>query len=1217
MRSDPRTGQYDRRHDRSSWLFQLVVLLLGVWFSASAAAETTRYYYDDLGHVIQAIGSDGSIRQYQYDQNGNVTAINRITGGALTISGLSPSIGHVTASVTLFGSGFSPTPTQNDVRFGAIPATVTSASTTELTVTVPEGAVTGPISVTSGGNTATSATNYVVRTPAIQNFSPQFVNPGSPVTVFGSNLNLIPGQSNFSVGNVSATVNSIINGKAIIAAPTGSGLISVDTPYGDTSSAAPLSVLPVAVPVGNVVSFETFVPGAPAQSINVTQPGRHAVLRLDAHVGDLYALDLSSVVLTPSNNSARLTIYSPSGATFYDATIQTATNLLYLPQIPVTGTYLITMRLGTATAASFNVQLVLDPEITPNGDSFQISTSIVNERRRYSFRANAGDDLAVGWTNASASYRVTIIVKQVDGVTVMSNTCVPANLPGCALMLRDLPYTGYYDIEVYQFGNTSWVIDGTLTFSRAVAATLTPNTPLTVNLSSPGQYAVLTYTVAQGQNIAINKRAVTVVPSNRTLSMSTHISGPTQSQGNESTVNLPNLAAGTYDVVLEPGYAATATAQIELAAEMATPILADGSTANFATTLSGQQEYFTFEGVAGQSLGLALTSVGITPATGNIPITVERPNGTALAVTDSACYLNMQPGCQSEMRNLPETGTYRMRIAPSSYAKISFALTMSQHLTGALAFDTPLNLNLASPGRYALLTFTATAGQTIALNAHSFTTSPAGSAVKMTVYGPNGSSLGTHSSSTNPILNLQNLVAGTHTVVIQGVNAATVTMQVTLASGMTAVLPVDGVSRPFATTVKGQRGYFTFNAMAGQSVGIAVTDISTSPTLNMIVLEIRRPDGNSTSPPQLTCNPNSASSHPGCQLELRNLPLTGTYTITASTYLVNDLQMSFKLTISEHITGTLALDTPYPLSLAPGQHAWLSFTATQGQTVAVNANSFATTPAGKAVSIAVYNSSGAALGSSSNSVNPIVNLPDLAAGTYRVLVGATDAATANVEITLASGLTGALAVDGVSRSFAATVKDQNGYFTFEATAGQTLAMAVSGLSIVPATTFVNFDIRRPDGSRLVQPSCNVNTQPGCQTITLSLPATGTYKILTESFQKNGVMMGFTLILSNPDESMLSIGSPYSLTLGAPGGMVRLSFVASAGQTIILQASSISTTPVGKQVQLRAFNSSGTLLGTSQNASNPKLTLSNLAAGTYSLLINTMDAAVGTAQVTMQ
>jgi YD repeat-containing protein len=96
-----------------------VVLLLLI--GAIAQAATTQYYYDDVGRIVQAIGSDGTIRQYQYDENGNVTAINRISGNTLTVSGLSPTIGHVTASVTIYGTGFSAAPSENNVRFGSIP----------------------------------------------------------------------------------------------------------------------------------------------------------------------------------------------------------------------------------------------------------------------------------------------------------------------------------------------------------------------------------------------------------------------------------------------------------------------------------------------------------------------------------------------------------------------------------------------------------------------------------------------------------------------------------------------------------------------------------------------------------------------------------------------------------------------------------------------------------------------------------------------------------------------------------------------------------------------------------------------------------------------------------------------------------------------------------------------------------------------------------------
>ena len=73
-----------------------------------------------------------------------------------TISAVSPTSGKVGDSVTITGTNFDTTPSNNTVYFGATKATVTSASTTSLTTTVPTGATFAPISVTVDNRTATS-----------------------------------------------------------------------------------------------------------------------------------------------------------------------------------------------------------------------------------------------------------------------------------------------------------------------------------------------------------------------------------------------------------------------------------------------------------------------------------------------------------------------------------------------------------------------------------------------------------------------------------------------------------------------------------------------------------------------------------------------------------------------------------------------------------------------------------------------------------------------------------------------------------------------------------------------------------------------------------------------------------------------------------------------------------------------------------------------------
>ncbi len=87
--------------------------------------------------------------------------------GELTITSITPTSATPGESITINGDGFSSTASQNTVTFtGDAEGDVTDASTTSLSVTVPEGAEDGPISVVVGTETVTSNENFDV-TPFI------------------------------------------------------------------------------------------------------------------------------------------------------------------------------------------------------------------------------------------------------------------------------------------------------------------------------------------------------------------------------------------------------------------------------------------------------------------------------------------------------------------------------------------------------------------------------------------------------------------------------------------------------------------------------------------------------------------------------------------------------------------------------------------------------------------------------------------------------------------------------------------------------------------------------------------------------------------------------------------------------------------------------------------------------------------------------------------
>ncbi len=85
-----------------------------------------------------------------------------------TITSFTPTFGLVGITVTITGTNFSTTPASNTVQFNGTTAVVTASTATSITTSVPSGATTGKISVTVGGNTATSATDFTVTTTANQ-----------------------------------------------------------------------------------------------------------------------------------------------------------------------------------------------------------------------------------------------------------------------------------------------------------------------------------------------------------------------------------------------------------------------------------------------------------------------------------------------------------------------------------------------------------------------------------------------------------------------------------------------------------------------------------------------------------------------------------------------------------------------------------------------------------------------------------------------------------------------------------------------------------------------------------------------------------------------------------------------------------------------------------------------------------------------------------------
>lgn len=157
------------------------------------------------------------------------------------VTSFSPASGKVGATITITGVSLKQT---SNVTVGGKTATFKVTSDTQLTLTVPAGALNGQrIVVTTAGGTASSATNFIV-VPSISSFTPTSGKVGTAVTVSGHSFT---GATSVTFGGTAATSLQVINDTQVDAlVPTGAvtGTIEVKTSGGTATSTGKFTVTP-------------------------------------------------------------------------------------------------------------------------------------------------------------------------------------------------------------------------------------------------------------------------------------------------------------------------------------------------------------------------------------------------------------------------------------------------------------------------------------------------------------------------------------------------------------------------------------------------------------------------------------------------------------------------------------------------------------------------------------------------------------------------------------------------------------------------------------------------------------------------------------------------------------------------------------------------------------------------------------------------------------
>jgi YD repeat-containing protein len=162
----PRAAQANARSLPFFRKLKIVIGLLFVWIALAeffpalvpiAGADIT-YIYDTAGRLSYVIDPSGNVVNYIYDSDGNIKQVTNTHPSGVTVDSLSPNNGPIGTNVTVFGTGFSTTPSQNSVSFNGTAATVGASTATTISTAVPTGATTGLVSVTSPAGFANGPT---------------------------------------------------------------------------------------------------------------------------------------------------------------------------------------------------------------------------------------------------------------------------------------------------------------------------------------------------------------------------------------------------------------------------------------------------------------------------------------------------------------------------------------------------------------------------------------------------------------------------------------------------------------------------------------------------------------------------------------------------------------------------------------------------------------------------------------------------------------------------------------------------------------------------------------------------------------------------------------------------------------------------------------------------------------------------------------------------
>lgn len=815
------------------------------------------YSYDELGRLVGTVANSGDAIGYSYDAVGNILSITRYPAGQSAIFEFHPKSGPIGTSVSISGSNFSANPAQDSVTFNGTAATIISATSTSLVVSVPLGATSGPLTISSPLGSTTTADSFTVTNsdgkPRIDSFAPQIALPGTALTITGANFDTTPLNDRLIV-NVTSSLNptSAASTSMSMSTPsiTGSGRIALNTPTGSVTSSADLFIPPSGYTVNTVAATGRVTAGVPA-TLTLSAANQIGMLLFDGKKDQM----VSAVASNSTFATCSFYIYDPSNAYVMNSrssvgpasgSCGTSGQFFDSQMLPASGTYTVLLSPGSNTGhATLTTYLFDDVQgglLTLNSP-VTTTTSVPGQNANFTFAGHPNQHVSFS-ISSSTFNNCFFTIANPDGTFLVNSFVARCDKSATFLDIPVLSQTGPYKFVIDPSGTETGSVTFKLNDATDVTGTITTDgTPVTVATTVPGQKAKLTFSGTAGQVISALLDNNTYTQFGITMTIlapdGSRVTGTSSTAGSQFIDASILSTTGTYTVVLAPGSSGTGQARVRLF-NVASDFTASGTLGGAQVPITigtpGQNAKITFAGTQGGRVAIAFSGTqfsGIV-STG-FAFKILQPDGTLFAGSNGGPFsfgLSATSGFveYNDAFTFPFSGTYTLILDPNGDATGSLTVTLDNATDFSLninADGSTNSLSTTNPGQNAHLNFAPTIGQRISavISNITYLHQPIVTLQRLsggTVFNVQGAG----SDGSNLFLDAITVTqTGSYFLLIDPLNQEIGSASVTFYTINDVNTTVDTLNDPVTvtTTVPGQNANLTFSATAGQSLTLSVS----------------------------------------------------------------------------------------------------------------------------------------------------------------------------------------------------------------------------------------------------------------------------------------------------------------------------------------------------------------------------------------------------------